>query len=118
MLLPELRRATQAPARHGRAIEGDLFIGRKAQELRGLLKIKYPMEHGIVTDWEDMERIWNHVLLGRARDALRGAPCALDRGTAQSEEQQGYGRADLFRDVQRSGAVYVDSGRAVVVFLG
>ncbi|CDW98057.1 hypothetical protein, partial [Sporisorium scitamineum] len=43
------------------AIEGDLFIGRKAQELRGLLKIKYPMEHGIVTDWEDMERIWNHV---------------------------------------------------------
>lgn len=63
------------------AIEGDLFIGKKAQELRGLLKvgstnsneishiglkkcasqIKYPMEHGIVTDWDDMERIWNYV---------------------------------------------------------
>ncbi|PWN25099.1 actin-like protein [Jaminaea rosea] len=40
------------------AVEGDLFIGRRAQELRGLLKIKYPVEHGIVTDWEDMERIW------------------------------------------------------------
>ena len=62
------------------AVEGDLFIGRKAQELRGLLKvrqssstchcwgrsnwflqIKYPMEHGIVTDWDDMERIWSFV---------------------------------------------------------
>lgn len=43
------------------ALEGDVFIGRKAQELRGLLKIKYPMEHGIVTDWDDMERIWNWV---------------------------------------------------------
>lgn len=43
------------------ALEGDVFIGRRAQELRGLLKIKYPMEHGIVTDWADMERIWNHV---------------------------------------------------------
>ncbi|PPQ64396.1 hypothetical protein CVT26_002103 [Gymnopilus dilepis] len=43
------------------ALEGDVFIGRRAQEYRGLLKIKYPMEHGIVTDWDDMERIWNWV---------------------------------------------------------
>lgn len=43
------------------ALEGDVFIGRRAQELRGMLKIKYPMEHGVVTDWADMERILNHV---------------------------------------------------------
>lgn len=43
------------------ALEGDTFIGRRAQEYRGLLKIKYPMEHGIVTDWDDMERIWNWI---------------------------------------------------------
>lgn len=43
------------------AVEGDTFIGKKAQELRGLLRIKYPMEHGIVTDWDDMERIWQYV---------------------------------------------------------
>jgi centractin len=43
------------------ALEGDVFIGRRAQEFRGLLKIKYPMEHGIVTDWDDMERIWSWV---------------------------------------------------------
>lgn len=43
------------------AVEGDRFIGRRAQELRGLLRIRYPMEHGIVNDWGDMERIWSHV---------------------------------------------------------
>ena len=43
------------------ALEGDTFIGSKAQELRGLLKIRYPLEHGIVTNWDDMERIWTHV---------------------------------------------------------
>ena len=43
------------------ALEGETFIGSKAQEYRGLLKIKYPIEHGIVTDWDDMERIWNWV---------------------------------------------------------
>jgi centractin len=44
------------------ALEGEVFIGQKAAtELRGLLKIRYPLEHGIVTDWDDMERIWSYV---------------------------------------------------------
>lgn len=44
------------------ALEGDVFIGEKAAtELRGLLKIRYPLEHGIVTDWDDMEKIWGYV---------------------------------------------------------
>merc|ERR1739838_78653 len=43
------------------ALEGDLFVGPKAQEHRGLLSIRYPMEHGIVTDWNDMERIWQYI---------------------------------------------------------
>ena len=25
------------------------------------MKIKYPIEHGIVMDWDDMEQIWNWV---------------------------------------------------------
>ncbi|KAI6084659.1 actin-related protein, ARP1 class [Hypoxylon rubiginosum] len=44
------------------ALEGEVFIGQKAAtELRGLLKIRYPLEHGIVTDWDDMEKIWEYV---------------------------------------------------------
>ncbi|RXM94157.1 Beta-centractin [Acipenser ruthenus] len=31
------------------------------QEHRGLLSVRYPMEHGIVRDWNDMERIWQYV---------------------------------------------------------
>ena len=42
-------------------MEEDTFIGKKAQDMRGLLSIKYPMEHGIVKDWDDMERIWQHL---------------------------------------------------------
>ena len=42
-------------------LEGDHFIGRRAEEHRGLLSIKYPMEHGIVTDWNEMEKIWHYI---------------------------------------------------------
>lgn len=43
------------------ALEGDIFIGPKAEEHRGLLNIRYPMEHGVVRDWNDMERIWQYI---------------------------------------------------------
>ncbi len=38
----------------------DEYIGDEAQQKRGVLKISYPIEHGIVKDWDDMEKIWNH----------------------------------------------------------
>ncbi|CAK5013713.1 unnamed protein product [Meloidogyne enterolobii] len=53
------------------ALEGDCFIGPKAQEYRGLLALKYPMEHGIVTDWSDMEKIWQYIY---SSDQLRTEP--------------------------------------------
>ncbi|GAB1598577.1 alpha-centractin [Argonauta hians] len=43
------------------ALEGDTFLGPEAEEYRGLLTIKYPMEHGIIRDWNDMERIWQYI---------------------------------------------------------
>jgi len=43
------------------ALEGDFFIGNKAQEHRGMLAISHPMEHGIVKNWDDMEKIWSSV---------------------------------------------------------
>merc|ERR1712071_355473 len=27
---------------------------------RGILTLKYPIEHGIITNWDDMEKIWHH----------------------------------------------------------
>mmetsp|Transcript_31633 Transcript_31633/g.80255 ORF Transcript_31633/g.80255 Transcript_31633/m.80255 type:complete len:382 (+) Transcript_31633:122-1267(+) len=43
------------------AAEGDYFIGSKAEELRGILTLKYPMAHGVVEHWDDMELIWRHI---------------------------------------------------------
>ena len=43
------------------ALEADIFLGKFAEDNRGLLSISYPMEHGIVSDWNDMEKIWQHV---------------------------------------------------------
>ena len=38
------------------------FVDDEAQSKRGVLTPKYPIEHGIVTNWNDIEDIWHHML--------------------------------------------------------
>jgi actin-related protein len=45
----------------------DVYIGEEAQAKRGILKLAYPIEHGIVTSWDDMEKIWHHCYFNELR---------------------------------------------------
>ena len=35
----------------------DVYVGNEAQGKIGTLSLKYPVEHGIVTNWDDMEKV-------------------------------------------------------------
>lgn len=38
----------------------DLMVGDEASKLRSMLEVAYPMENGIVRNWEDMCHIWDY----------------------------------------------------------
>ncbi|XP_030757108.1 actin-1-like isoform X1 [Sitophilus oryzae] len=35
----------------------DSYVGDEAQTKRGVLSVKYPIEHGIISNWDDMEKV-------------------------------------------------------------
>lgn len=38
----------------------DIMVGEEAAELRTMLELKYPMENGIIVNWEDMFHLWDY----------------------------------------------------------
>jgi actin-related protein 2 len=38
----------------------DVMVGNEASQLRHMLELSYPMENGIVRNWDDMQHVWDY----------------------------------------------------------
>ena len=45
----------------------DFYVGDDAQARRGILQLQYAMEHGVVTNWDVMEKIFHHMFYNELR---------------------------------------------------
>jgi len=45
----------------------DALVGDEAQCKRGIMTMRYPIDHGVVTNWDDMEKVWNHAFYEELR---------------------------------------------------
>ncbi|KAL4613827.1 hypothetical protein ACB092_07G009000 [Castanea dentata] len=54
-----------------------IYFGDEAQARRGILSLSCPIEHGIVRDWEAMERLWEHTFDKELRVNIEEHPILL-----------------------------------------
>jgi actin-related protein len=45
----------------------EMYIGDEAMSKKGMLNIRYPLEHGVVHSWDDMTALWNHTFYNELR---------------------------------------------------
>ncbi|CAL8120946.1 unnamed protein product [Orchesella dallaii] len=55
----------------------DSYVGNDAQSKRGILNLRYPIKHGIITNWHDMENIWQHIFFKELRVVPEDHPVLL-----------------------------------------
>ncbi|KAI3506418.1 hypothetical protein L1887_28776 [Cichorium endivia] len=57
--------------------EKDAYVGNEALSISGGLTLNYPIEHGIVCNWDDMEKIWHHTFYNELSVAPKEHPVLL-----------------------------------------
>jgi actin len=53
------------------------YVGDEAQSMSGTLTISHPLENGIVTNWDDMKKIWSHTFHNELRIDPAAQPVML-----------------------------------------
>jgi actin len=56
----------------------DVYVGDDAHyKMRGMVNLHHPIEHGIITNWDEMERIWRHAFINELHISPEEHPVLL-----------------------------------------
>ena len=66
----------------------DIFVGDEAYEKRGTLNINHPIKHGIIDDWDGIEKIWHHCYYDQLRVPPEEHPCLLSESPLNTRENR------------------------------
>ncbi|KAG8229237.1 hypothetical protein J437_LFUL007923 [Ladona fulva] len=103
----------------------DSYIGNDADAKRGMLHLSHPVEHGVVNNWDDMEKIWHYTFYHRLRAAPEEHPVLMtepplnpkkNRERMASVMFESFGVPAFYVSIQAVLSIFA-SGRAIGMIL-
>ena len=81
------------------------YVGHEAVQKRGVLKMSYPIEHGNITAWHDMIKVWHHCFYSELLAEIAEQPLLITE-TANASPQNKLEMASIFFETFNCPAIY------------
>ena len=65
-----------------------MYVGEEAMQKRGVLRFGNPIEHGIVANWDDMEKVWHHTLYSELKVSPEEHPILMTEAPLNPKENR------------------------------
>lgn len=86
------------------------MVGGTAACNANLLHIGYPIEKGIVCNWDDMELLWNYAFLEQLKVDPKGCKILLSESPMNSHDKRKRMAEMMFEKYGFEGAYFANSG--------
>ena len=90
------------------------LVGDRAFELRGICRLRHPIERGIVVSWECMEQIWRHAFYSELAVPPEDC-CALLTETALNPKATRERTVQIFFEVFKARALFLTTKEALTL---
>ena len=64
------------------------YVGDEAQQNREILSLNYPIERGVIVNWDNMEKIWNYALSNKLSAKTDHNPILLTQPALNPEKNK------------------------------
>lgn len=90
-------------------------MGTEALEKRGVLNLDYPIEHGVIKHWENMEKIWHHVFYSELKVVPEDHPCLLTEVPLNAKKDKET-TTETFFETFNSPALYLSNSAVLALY--
>jgi actin len=94
---------------------GGISVGDAAYSMTQLMRLSRPIQKGIVTDWDDMERVWSHTLYNELRIDPKEHPILLTEAPLNPKAEREHTIQIMF-ETMGTPAVYLTTAAVLSLY--
>ena len=93
----------------------DYYVGDDAQQKRDIFSINYPINHGIVINWDDLEKIWDFTFKRKLNVCPEDHPVLLSEAPLNPVENREK-MAEIMFESFKTPAMYVEMSSVLSLY--